>query len=205
MKWAYDGLRAAGVGAEIRAFDWDRGAAFLDNLTDYQGNLQHAAAIADEIVEFERRRPGAPVDVVGYSGGGGLAILAVEALPQQVRVRNVLLVQAAISPDYDLTSVLSHIDGRLVNFYCPTDWVILGLGTQVFGTIDRTYTKSAGKDGFDVERAAPDRQLRGKIEQVRWTLEMLRSGHAGNHTGILMQQWNQRYLAPYLVPDNQSR
>jgi pimeloyl-ACP methyl ester carboxylesterase len=200
MKWAYEGLRAGGVQAEIRVFDWKRGPAWLENLTDYEGNLCRAAILADEIAAFERDQPGRPVDLVGYSGGGGLAILAAEALAPQARLRNIVLAQAAIDPEHGLTDVLSHVDGKVVNLYCPSDWYILGVGTRVFGTIDRSYTESAGKNGFDLDRAVPDMHLRHKLHQVRWTADALRTGHPGNHTGILLREWNRRYVAPYLTP-----
>jgi pimeloyl-ACP methyl ester carboxylesterase len=205
MKWAHDGLRAGGVRAEIRVFDWQRGPAFLYNLTDHEGNLYRAAAVAHEMAAFAREHPAAPIDVVGYSGGGGLALLIAEALPPGVKLRNVVLVQAAISPDYDLTQVLARVDNKLVNFHCPSDWLILGLGTQVFGTIDRSYTESAGKGGFNLGRAVPDVRSRQQVEQVCWTADMLWAGHPGNHTGILLRDWNRRYVAPYLVSAERGR
>jgi pimeloyl-ACP methyl ester carboxylesterase len=204
LQWAYDGLRAGGVRAEIRIFDWHRGLAFLNNLTDYEGNLCRAASMAREIAVFKQARPNAPVDLVGYSGGGGLALLVAEALPPEIHLRNVVLAQAAISPEYDLTAALSRVDGQLVNFYCPSDWWTLGLGTRVFGTIDRRYTESAGKKGFDQERAVPDAQSRDKLIQIRWSADMLRTGHLGNHTAIVLREWNRRYVAPFLLPADQS-
>ena len=144
------------------------------------------------------------MDLVGYSGGGGLAILIAEALPKDTHLRNVVLAQAAISPDYDLSAALSHVDGRIINLYCPSDFLILGVGTSVFGTIDRSYTESAGKVGFDVERAVPDAQSRDKLIQIRWSADMLSTGHLGNHAAIVLREWNRKYVAPFLLPADQS-
>lgn len=130
----------------------------------------------------------------------GVALLVAEALPDDVRLRNVVLVQPGVSPMWDLTTALRKLDGRIINFYCASDWLILGAGTQTFGTIDRRNVAAAGKDGFDVERAAPDPAPRARLVQRKWTPEMFRSGHIGNHLSILTYAWNRDYVAPYLRP-----
>lgn len=199
LMWAHTALRDAGVEAEIRVFDWERPFGTLENLTDYEGNLERAGQIAGTIEEYRRAHPAAPIDMVGYSGGGGLAVMTAEALPQDVRLRNVVLVQPALSPDYDLVPALLRIDGKLVNFYSPHDWLILGLGTQVFGTMDRKEVASAGKERFDLEEAVRDPVLRERVEQRGWTSRMIGSGHFGNHASILGYWWNKEYVAPYLL------
>ncbi|MBU0616991.1 MAG: alpha/beta hydrolase, partial [Planctomycetes bacterium] len=145
MCWARAAFRDAGATAKIRVFDWQRPFGTLKNLTDYEGNRQRARHIAQEIADYRQEHPEASVDLVGYSGGGGLAIMVAEALPNGVHLRNVVLVHPAISPDYDLTAALARIDGKLVNFHSPYDWLILGVGTRLFGTMDRQKIASAGK------------------------------------------------------------
>lgn len=198
FSWAHAGLRAGGVKSAIHIFDWERPGRPLDNLTDYEGNLKKAADIADNIREYRESHATQPIDVVGYSGGGGLAIMVAEALPDDVRIRNLILAQAAISPGYDLTKAASHVAGKIINFYCPSDWMVLGLGTRVFGTVDRKESDSAGMVSFKVK---PDfSPLAGKLVQHPWTLKWMRSGHFGTHLGILTHGWNRDYVAPYLLP-----
>lgn len=195
--WAHAGLRAGGVKSAIRVFDWERPGRPLDNLTDYEGNLVKAAEIADHIREYRESHAAQPIDVVGYSGGGGLAILTTEALPTNIHIRNLILAQAAISPDYDLSKAAAHVDGKIVNFYCPSDWMVLGLGTRVFGTVDRKESDSAGMVSFKVR---PDSSpFDGKLVQHPWTLDWMCSGHFGTHLGILTYGWNRDYVAPYLL------
>ncbi len=195
---AYRALRDSGVNAEIRVYNWWR-LNPLANLTDHELNRQRAGEIADEIATFRVANPAAPIDLLGYSGGGGLALFALEALSERVRVRNVVLAQAAVSPDYDLTAALTHIDGRLVNYYSPLDAVILGLGTSVFGTMDRQNVPAAGAVGFNVERAVPDESLRNRLVQEAWQLDSLLAGHPGTHAGKGEYGWNKRFVAPYLA------
>ena len=191
-----------GVEADIQVVDWDRPVGGLVNLMDYEGNRERARCVAEEIAQYYEAYSAAPVDLVGYSGGGGLAVMVVEELPEHVSVRNVVLAQAAVSPDYNLEQTLRRTDGVLVNFYSPYDWLILGLGTRVFGTMDREKTPSAGKVGFDLEQAVPDAALRLKVEQVKWKPQMVAKGHGGGHVGMLGYYWNKCYVAPYLGGDD---
>lgn len=199
MAAVYRAYRDAGIESAIRVYEWPDRAAALTNLMSYDRNRLEAARIADEIAVYRRDHPRQPVDLVGYSGGGGMAVMTVEALPADVRVRNVILVQAALSREYDLTNLLWHVDGRLVNFHSPRDWVILGVGTRVCGTMDRTRGPSAGKDGFDLTRAVADESMRNCVEQVSWNAGMLWTGHYGGHYPIVLGEWNRRYVAPYLT------
>jgi pimeloyl-ACP methyl ester carboxylesterase len=195
------GLEDAGVQSAIEVYDWERGELFgtLSNLLDHEANLAHAAKLAESVTDYSRKHAGRPIDVVGYSGGGGLAVMLAEALPEDVRLRNVILVQAAVSPDYDLSSALARIDGKLINFHSALDWLILGLGTRAFGTMDRANVASAGNVGFNLEAAVPDEARRASVEQPAWTAAMLAKGHYGGHLGMLTYGWNKKYLAPYLI------
>lgn len=204
---AQRGLRDAGIESAIEVYDWKRSELFgvLLNLIDIEANLKHAAAIAHEIVSYHREHPGRPIDLVGYSGGGGLAVMAVEALPQDVRVRNLILVQPAISPDYNLSQALRQVDGSIINFHSRMDWVVLGLGTRAFGTMDRAYVPSAGKSGFNLATALPDEAQRQRLRQPQWTPKMMLTGHYGGHVGMLAYDWNRKYLAPYLMTEVQGK
>jgi pimeloyl-ACP methyl ester carboxylesterase len=199
----YRAFRDAGVDAEICIQRWD--SPFynaLGQLIAYQANCVQAAAAAEKIAGYRRQHPQAPIDLVGYSAGGGMALLVVEALPRDIRLRNVVLVQAAISPTCDLSDALERIGGHLINLYSPLDWFVLGLGTAAFGTMDREHVASAGKVGFDLGAAVPNAEQRAKLVQKPWTPAMIWSGHLGNHASILGYGWNLTYVAPYLLdPD----
>lgn len=141
------GFRGAGIESGIYNVDWERVPVLgtFDNLVDEAGNRHRAQKLAEQVTAYRRTYPQAPIDLVAYSGGAGLLVMTIEALPDDVFIRHTLLVQGALSPTYDLTDCLEHIDGTLVNLYCPTDWLFLGAGTQVMGTTDRVHTASTGK------------------------------------------------------------
>lgn len=202
LRSAASALRDAGVSGEIRTYDWRGPLPWLDravNLAALPRNRAKAAEIAAELLAYREQHPHAPIDLVGYSGGGGLAVFVAEALPPEFRLRHVILAQPALAPEYDLTPALERIDGRLVNLYCPLDWITLGLGTAVFGTVDRAFTPSAGQVGFDVERAVATERLRGRLVQVGWSTAALEAGHTGWHYGIFGYEWNHDVLAPLLM------
>ena len=200
MQPSYRALRDAGFNGAISVFDWLRLGGTLPNLMDYDGNRERTRAVAAQIAQFHAAQPGAPIDLVGYSGGGGMAVFTAEDLPADVRLRHIILVQPALSPDYDLTRALRHVDGHLYHFYSPQDWLILGAGTEVWGTMDRKNVESSGKVGFDAERAVPDPALRARLVQRGWEPEMRTAGHYGGHAPILGYEWNRRYVAPLLAP-----
>jgi pimeloyl-ACP methyl ester carboxylesterase len=190
-----DALRKGGVEAEYREFDWQR-LLGLTNLTDYEGNRQRARDVAREVAHVRRQSPHASIDFVGYSGGGGIAVFVLEELPPDVTIRSAVLVQPALSPDYDLSAALAHVN-ELVNLHSPHDWFILGAGTRTFGTIDRKNFDAAGRFGFDVA-AIRDTALRPRLRQIPWEPEMTSAGHAGGHLGIVSSDWNTKYVAPLL-------
>ena len=193
-------FRDAGVTAAIEIHDWHRPFGLITNLTAYQRNRADASRIAGEIAKYKRTYPTSPVDLVGYSGGGGMAVFVAEALPEDVHVRNIVLAEPALSRNYDLSVALAHVDGKLINYYSKLDWLILGLGTTIFGTMDRKHTPSAGHLGFTLESAVPDPAQRARVEQHPWTPDMLPTGHLGDHLSILRYKWNKRHVARYLIP-----
>lgn len=203
---ARQALRDAGVNAAVEVYEWHRPGMLgsIHNLQDESGNRAKAAELAASISEYSRHHPSRPIDLIGYSGGSGLAIMVAEALPESARLHHVILLQAAVSPDYDLTPVLRRLDGKLVNFYSPLDWAFLGVGTSLFGTMDRKYEPAAGKLGFNPLLAAPDEKLRQHLEQHCWNAEMFLAGHYGGHLGPFSYNWSRKYLAPLLLPEPDS-
>ena len=197
---AYRGLRDAGLDKAVRFFQWDVPAPdFVAHLTRYEDNAAQAKEVAAAIVKYRRRYPQQPIDLVGYSAGGFMALRVAEALPEDVRLRNVVLAQPGVSPTYDLTPALRRIEGQLITFYTPSDWFLSGIFPRLVGTMDRQFVESAGKNGFDLTVAVPIEAQRAKVQQVPWSADWARYGHRGDHLSILQYRWNKYIVAPYLV------
>jgi pimeloyl-ACP methyl ester carboxylesterase len=208
-EWTVQGpisaFRDAGVEAYFYVFDWQRLLNPFGNLMDYDGNVERARRVARQLQDVRALRPDVTIDLVGYSGGGGLAVLVCEQLPERFGLRNVVLVQPALSPECDLGPALRRINGRIINFYSPGDWFMLGLGTSFFGTIDREFRASAGHVGFEVAKAVANEADRSRVQQIEYSMDMLEEGHVGEHFSIFVYAWNKRYVAPYLAPDETAR
>lgn len=198
------GLNDGGVGMGIEIYDWGApvpGAGMLINITDYERNKIEAEHLAEHIRSYRRAHPGAAIHVIGHSGGGGLAVLAVERLPKDVNVSSVILLAAAISPQYDLSGALSHSKYGIFNYYSPYDAVFLRIGTGVAGTIDRQHSEAAGAVGFKIPESGStkEKQLYKKLHQVEWNSEMRWAGNFGGHADWTNPPFVKKYLAPLIT------
>ncbi len=195
------GLSEGGVGMGIEIYEWGKpGGSMLVNITDYERNKEEAQRLAEHIRAYRHAHPGAAIHVVGHSGGGGLAVLAVERLPKDVSVSSVILLAAAISPKYDLSGALAHSKYGIFNYYSPFDAVFLRIGTNVAGTIDRQHGEAAGAVGFKLPEpgSAREKSLYKKLHQIEWNPEMRWVGNFGGHADWTNPPFVKKYLAPLI-------
>ena len=182
----------------VKVVSWGHGfGRWHADLTNAANRDLRAAEIAETVRVFHEEFPADPVFLVGKSGGTGLVVGALERLPKDT-VECAVLLSPALSPTYDLVPALRAVRREMVVFWSPLDVIVLGLGTRIFGTIDRIKTVSAGLVGFrgpregDTDREAAYRKLR----QVRWCVEMATTGYLGGHVG----PDNPAFLRKYVVP-----
>lgn len=199
-RWFLSGLGDGGLKADTEVFDWTGHADWIFALQSYRHNRNQAQQLADRIVTRVRAEPGEPVYLTAESGGTGVAVWALEQLPDDVKVRSVLLIAPALSPRYDLSRALSHVAGHAYVVTSPNDLLVLGLGTMVFGTTDGVHTSAAGRVGFRQPRAADPLQYR-KLVQMPYELDWLAYGHLGGHSGGLAPAFARNILAPTLLDD----
>jgi pimeloyl-ACP methyl ester carboxylesterase len=196
--WWLDALHQGGIADQLDVYDWtcdDRG---LGALRAYDRNHREAQRIADQIDARLHADPVGHVILTAVSGGTGIAVWALERLPNDVAVDNVILVAPAFSPDYDLTRALRHVRGKMYAFTSAGDIVMLGAGTRIFGTIDRKKTAAAGLVGLHPPPQADAVQY-AKLVEKRYTLAWLRFGNFGDHTGPMSVCFARDYLAPMLA------
>lgn len=188
---------------EIRVLNWGHGPwRWYADLTNTANLNAQAAATAEEVEKFRAERPGAPVFLVGKSGGSGIVARALEALPAGA-VEAAVLLAPALSPEYDLSRALRAVRGQVTAFTSPLDGIILGAGTRIFGTIDRVRTRAAGLVGFRVPGGldADARAQYAKLRQVRWRPSMARAGYFGGHLGVDHPAFLRRHVVPLLRGD----
>lgn len=195
------GLVDGGWPGAIEVYDWTAGSVLLFpvNLRALDRNKSQARRIATKIMAYQMKHPNRPVHVIGHSGGGGVAVLALEALPKDRPITSAILLGPAISPDYDLIPALRRTQNGIWNFYSRHDVGFLKAGTSLMGTIDGRHTSAAGAVGFRMPWGLDeeDRRLYAThLRQQAYSRKMADSGHAGGHVG-----WsNRRFVAEWLSP-----
>lgn len=193
-----DALRAGGAADAVRLFDWTCNDPGIDALQAYARNHREAGRLAGLIASRAAEDPSGRILLTAESGGAAVVVWALEQLPPDVKVSDVVLVAPALSPAYDLTAALRHVNGKVSYFSSPGDWFVLGFGTRVFGTSDGRYVEAAGYVGFEHPARADSRQY-AKLRQLRYDPEWMRWGDFGNHTGGLSTAFARQFIAPLLV------
>lgn len=204
LRWT---LPRTGWQYEVRNFIWTHGTGqFFKDLQDAPHVVRKAEELADEIRRYREANPNCPIYVIGKSGGTGLVLMAAEQLPPQTLER-IILLNAAVTPTYDLRPALQATKNEIVSFYSPGDWLILGWGTKQFGTIDRVHGPSAGFCGFrrPADLSPEDSLLYRRVVQVPWSLAMLGEGYGGGHIATSFPAFLSKEVVPWLRPCSQDR
>jgi hypothetical protein len=194
------GLHKGGLDAFYEIFDWTHEISGLSALRNYKWHREIAADVARAIVRAHLQAPFRPIILSAESGGAGIAIFALEALPEDMRVDCLLLIAPAVSPDYDLSRALAHVSGGCHVFSSTQDRLILGFGTQLFGTIDGKHITAAGVEGFIMPPTAISYEY-AKLVDHPWQHNWASYGNGGDHTGALAKLFAQKIIAPLLLTE----
>lgn len=204
MNWAggvKQGLLDAGYSGAGEVFKWNTGLGVVpdqDSSVEYKRGK--AAEAAQNIQQYARQHPGAPVSLIGLSAGTAVTIFTLEALPASCPVENVVLLGASISDDYNLTRALQRVRNRMYVFTSERD-AVLAFAVRVAGTADRTESPSAGLRGFRMPyRASADTRTQyAKVVNIQWKPEFMMAGNLGGHTDAVKAPFVQQYVAPLVM------
>lgn len=178
----------------VQVYDWTAPLGPLFNQCAYARNREAAAALARHIAEYRREHPGGRVFLIGHSGGTAIAAWAAEALPPGDRVDGIIMLASSLSPGYDLTAAGRRAEMGIVSFYSGHDTALLGVGTTLFGTMDRRNGEAAGKVGFNGRSASYS--TAAKLFQIPWSQKMVRTGYIGCHFSCCSGKFIATYVAP---------
>jgi len=191
-------LRDGGCSMAMETFDWTAGARSLTALWRAQDFAAPARDLATHIESIWRLHPTWPISMTADSSGCGVALAAIASLPPEIHIRTLVLSSPALWPRYDLHPALRHIDGQIISFNSNRDFVILCLGTTIFGTVDNHHTHAAGRVGFTVPTNDP---AYAKLRQIpydpAWATEF---GNNGGHSRALSPKFARAMIAPLLAP-----
>jgi len=198
-----DGLNKGGIDQGIEIYDWTYHGHWLPfyNLGAVERNHQVAKDIAAHIHDYQQAHPGRPVTLVGYSGGGPLAVWVAESMPKEpgcpaARLDGVILLSTPLVPTYDLSAALDASRKGIVSFHSARDMVYLGMGTLIFGTMDLHHVVSAGNVGFSPPDSPGDRPAYQRLFQVEYSDRMANYGYMGTHLSIGAPSFIAAYIAP---------
>jgi pimeloyl-ACP methyl ester carboxylesterase len=191
------GLRDAGVDANIVVYDWTERDPGIHALQAYDRNRHEAEKIAGLIAAHAVADPRSPIYITAHSGGCGLAAWALADLPEDVKVQTVMFIAPALSPRFDLSAALRHVDGRLYVFSSRFDTLVLFTGTRIFGTIDGVQTEAAGFSGF-IQPKNADPLLYQKVVPCAYQTDWAKYGDSGDHIGGMSRAFATAILAPLI-------
>jgi len=207
IRWgrsANKGVRDGGYKGVIQSYRWQTGmGAVVDHMSGQNYKRRIAKGLAKRIVDHRTRYPDDPIYVAGLSAGSVVVLYALEELPPNVAVDQVLLLSSSVSADYDLSKALHHVHGRLYAFTSSKDAVLNRLVTTV-GTADgrAVGTDISGLRGFRAPSSAKtevQELYRSKVRNIPWRQEFAQYGHRGGHTDVMASPFVARYVAPLLV------
>lgn len=190
-----EGLVAGGAATEALIHDWPGDKAGLTALLNKPLHEAQTAEVAALLRRQHQADPARPIVLTAHSGGSGIAVWALERLPEEVQIDTLVLIQPALSPRYDLSRALARVKRRAIVLSSRYDTVILGAGTRLLGTIDGVRSESAGMVGFEMPPGADARQYL-KLVPVPYRAEFMRKGNLGDHLGPMMTPFARDVVAP---------
>lgn len=204
------GLIRSNLDAKIEIDDWTVGHWTVRpllipyNVRALERNQAQARRIADKIVAYQTSYPGRPVYLVGYSGGGAVAVMALESLPENLKITGAVLLAPSLSCTYDLQRALRHTEQGIRNFYSPLDIPVLAILCTAIGTSDGRHVLPAGVVGFFGGETPdePSVAAASRLEQQAYQPSMLLRGHAGGHFGWIGSAFVADRVAPLVKSEN---
>lgn len=195
------GLRQTYPNATYEIFDWTTGRAtrMLYHVVAWNRNQNVACQLAEHIVTLQNQQPYRPIILVGHSGGGAMAIVALEQLPPGYRIHQAILLAPDIAPSHPLATSLDRTVQGIDVFHSRLDCLILGAATTSVGTIDRVWTPAAGMVGFHSPRGADEGSqflYAAKLHQHGYEPAMSLTGHFGGHFTCTLPEFVNRYVSP---------
>lgn len=199
-------LRLCDYAGSTVLFKW-QGGLWGESFTDLmwlRRNRWISVRLARRLLAWRRDHPQARIHVIGFSGGAGISVFAMEMLKGRPVVDTAVLLGAALAPTYNLVEALAAVS-RCYSLISEIDSVMLGRGTRWLGTIDRQHCNAAGQCGFSCPDGLSDQQTAQyeKLRHIAWTPDLLSLGHYGGHTGWMATPFLVTHLLPILRGDPQ--
>lgn len=197
----YNGLVDSGLPGHIEIYDWTQGPLAMP--TNMGGDDQQTDYLAHRILQFKQEFPKRPLYLIGHSGGCRMAVKVLERLSSHsktnVPVEKALLLSPCMNSSYDLRAAMLGTYSGIIAFCSPLDLPISLPLTLAHGVTKGDVSMSAAIVGFQMPYGLARHEqetYRLKLQQRKYQLKMMRTGHVGGHFG-----WtNPKFVASYVAP-----
>lgn len=199
------GLVAGQLPHAVQIVDWRKHCLWNPaHLMLLKHNQQQAARVADDICRYQQDYPDRPVHLIGHSAGAGMVLFILQALPATQVIGSAVLIAAAVSRQFDVESLVQRTRRGIWNFYSYLDLPTVGLGTLVFGTMDRRHSVSAGALGFQLQSPHNVEESQHRIgspqlHQISYQPIMVNSWNFGGHFGSTNAAFVRNHIVPILT------
>ena len=188
------GLKQGGYRGDVEVFVWTMTFNPLADQLNYLGATARAGALADRIVRYQKKYPQNKINIIALSAGTGVATWAVEKLPPDLKINNLVLLGSSLSHDYDMTEAFKHMTGKIYAYHSPHDAVLKSV--RLVGTIDQ----KRGVDSIGLVGLTPPAGHKDRVVNTAWSRAWLKLGWAGAHTDCTNQMFVRYEIAPHLLP-----
>ncbi|MBX3394644.1 MAG: hypothetical protein KF841_04705 [Phycisphaerae bacterium] len=156
-----------------------------------------AMGLTRRIEKHLREHPEADVHLIGLSAGTAVVLNAIEQLPADVKVSNVVLLSSSASSQRDLTKIMQRVSGCIYNTVSRRDSILSTLTVNADGGEGRP----AGAVGFrrprGTKRPGSDQAYR-RVVNLPWKPAYLAYDWDGGHTRVTSSKFIRSVIAPRL-------
>jgi pimeloyl-ACP methyl ester carboxylesterase len=191
------GLRKAGYRGQFDTFSW---SAFLGPAHDHlitAGLHSVAGRLAGRIQSIRENDPKGSIHLIGLSAGNALILSALEMLPADVHVDNVVLLSPTISARHDLRIAMKRVNRHLYATSSPHDAII----TKLLVNADGLGGPAAGDTGFLMPTDGNIETIEAyrRVFHLPWKPSYAGFGWNGSHTSVTNSDFIAAVIAPRIL------
>jgi pimeloyl-ACP methyl ester carboxylesterase len=176
---------------------WSQGDSFRDLFNTAQMRFA-GQALAQRVLAFRKVHPTERVVLLSHSGGAGVVLSAVEALPPGA-VDRVILLAPGIPTSYDLRPALARSREGIDSYWSRNDELLASV-ESLYSSVTGINTVTAGRVGFTpIIQCPQDAALYARLRQHQWHRGLVCDGNCGGHMGSARVRFLRRYVLPQIA------
>lgn len=192
-----NGLRNAGFKGHFENFSW---SAYLGPAHDHlvtAKSKQIALRLAREITVTSRRNPKDKLYVMGLSAGTAVVLSALEQLPDDVQIEDVVLFSPSVSSRHDLRRALQRVHRNIYATCSRNDGILPGLMVNADGVGGRP----AGISGFVIPPGKESRAAAPyeRVVNLPWRPAYISFDWTGGHAAVTHSRFVESVIAPRIL------